>query len=148
MSLERTAGGRVPHKRMVKVGVSVTGFPTASVAVFVGPIVAVMAVNAMSGVDVVVGEGVSVTASVGEASTVALGVSVATAITSVTVGCDVPVRAAAVCWRAASVPAASSVALGIGVAAFGSGIAGSTHAPATITTVNKRRLVFFIRLSL
>jgi hypothetical protein len=79
ISLEGTAGGRVPYVRMVRVGISVAGFAAASVAVVVAPadpLVAVAGVVVGPGIEVKVVVADPVAPGTGDASTKVIGVLV------------------------------------------------------------------------
>jgi hypothetical protein len=79
ISLEGTAGGRVPYVRMVRVGISVAGFASASLAVVVapaGPLVAVAGVVVGPAIEVKVVVADPVATGAGDDSTKVIGVSV------------------------------------------------------------------------
>ena len=150
ISLEGTAGGKVPHRRIVRVGIDVAGFAAASVAVNVasaGPLVAVAGVDVKSAIGVVVNVEDSTVTGTNDSST-AVGVSVAG--TDVIVGWAVNVCKTAVFIMASTVPATSTVgpAFGFGVElVLVVGIAGNTQPPSVKATTNPRMTSFFMEPS-
>ena len=124
MSLEGTAGGRVPHRRVARVGIDVGGFTAASVAVAVA---SARVLDAVEVAGVMVKSRVAVKAVVGEDSMARTGVSVGG--TDVFVGCAANVCATAVCRIISAVAAISTVGPAAGVEPrFGIGMGGSAHA--------------------